>query len=448
MSNVVPITPRRTPELGDGKQAPHDPYAEAAVLTACLLKPDNAPSALAIASPADFHWRGHQVIAECIADLVDRGEPWDETMLAMRLSETGKMAIIGGPAYLTDMAGQVPAIVNPQKYAERVRDLARLRRLAMSMQGLLGEVYEPVPDVAAFLARVDSTIGEVTRAAGKARAVTALSAMKALTKRLGETLDDRISTGFRALDGMTTGLEPEAFYVLGGRPGMGKTAFAIQLAVSAAKGGRRVLFVSLEMSHSELMARAVSGESGVPLQAIRKRQVSPNQWSELTVGASRLAPLPLVIADGPSQTLLDIRAAARQERAALVIVDHIGIVKPPSSSAGSKRSREQEVAEISRGLKALAKELRIPVVAIAQVNREVAKAGARPGLSNLRESGSLEQDADGVWFVHRPAYYDPRSPPEKQREAELIVAKQRNGPTGIVPLTWLDDRARFEARAE
>lgn len=443
MSNVVPIRPPADPS--EGKQPPHDPYAEAAVLTFCLLEPTRAAEALAIVSPQEFYWAGHRAIAECVADLVAIGEPWDMTSVGVRLNETGKMRILGGPGFLVEMANSVPAISTPRKYAERVRDTSRLRRLADVCRRVVAECYEPVDDVRAFLSRVDAAIGEITRAGGRSRAVTAMTAVKGSVARLGEPLTDRVPTGLRDLDDMTTGFEQGAFYVLGARPGMGKTALALQLALGAAKAGRRVLFVSLEMDDKGLMDRVLAAESGTPLQNFRRRQISPTQWSGITHAASRVAGLPLIIADAPGQTLLDIRATARQEHADLVIVDHIGLMKAIAGSAGSKRSREQEVAEFSRGSKAIAKELGIPVLALCQVTREVAKQAKRPGLESLRESGSIEQDADGVWFLHRPGYYDPKASDERKREAELVVAKQRQGPTGIIPLIWQAEYTRFAA---
>jgi replicative DNA helicase len=440
MGDVIPI-PKRAPELGDGKQPPHDPYAEAASLTACMLTPEHAANVLSIARPTDFFWAGHRAIAECIAEIVERGDAPDMTAVGLRLNQTGKAKMLGGVGFLAEMAEQIPAITNPDRFAARVRDLSRLRDVALRLRSALAEAYEPIDDVNAFLARTDASIGEVTRATGTVRATTSMTATKAVIAALGTERHGHISTGFSKLDRMTTGFEPQALYVLGGRPGMGKTAIAIQYAVTAAKAGYRVLFVSLEMSHGELMARALSSESGVPLQNLRERRLSPTMWSRLTQAASQIGPLPLVIADAPGQSVLDVRGTARKERAQLVIVDHLGLLKAPASKS---KTREQEVAEFSRGMKAMAKELNIPVLALAQVNREVAKSGARPSISNLRESGAIEQDADDVWFVHRPGYYKPRATDEEKREGELIVAKQRNGPTGIVQLVWDAEHTRFE----
>lgn len=441
MNNVIPL--RRAPELGDAKQPPHDAYAEAAVLTTCLLAPEKAAEAFAIAPATAYFWAAHRAIAESITDLVELGEPWDMTAVGVRLNETGKMTVLGGPGFLVEMANQIPAITSPRKYAERVRDLARIRELADVTRQLLAECYEPISNVGAFLSRVDSMVGGITRAGGRVRAISAMTSVKSSIRRLGEPLTDRIGTGMSDVDDMTMGFEPGTVTILAARPGMGKTAMALQLAGAATKAGHRTLFVSLEMGDAELMDRMLSAESGVPLQAFRRRNVSPTQWSSLTHTASRVAPLPLVIADAPGQTLLDIRATARQEHAKLVIVDHVGLMKAIAGSVSSRRSREQEVAEFSRGLKAIAKELRIPVLVLCQVTRDVAKAAKRPGLESLRESGSLEQDADNVWFLHRPGYYDPKASDEIKRQAELIIAKQRQGPTGIIPLIWMAEHTRF-----
>lgn len=442
MSNVVPFR-RPAPEPGASREPPHDLFAEVAILVTTMLNPACAAEALAIAPPADFYSGAHRAIAECIADLVDRGQPWDMTSVGIRLNETGKIKLVGGAGALVEMANQVPAITSPRKYAERVRDTARLRRLADAARLVCAECYEPQEDVQAFLQRADSTIGEVTRSAARGRAVGALTGLRAMVAELGEPLGDRITTGLPTLDDWTTGMERECLYVLGARLGMGKTALALQLVAAAAKAGHRVLVISLEMSQKEIWQRIVSAESGVPMQALRKRIISPSQWSSLTHACSRLAGLGIVVADAPGQTLLDVRSMARQERADLVVVDHIGLLKAIPNSQGAKRSREQEVAEFSRGLKAIAKELRIPVLALAQVNRESAKNAAPPTVAQLADSDSVGRDADGVWLLHRPGYYDPHASDERKREAQLIVAKQRQGPTGSIPLAWMAERMQF-----
>jgi replicative DNA helicase len=441
MSNVVPF--RRQAPDPDGQEPPNDLFAELAVITTAMLEPKCAAEALAVSPPTDFYSGSHRAIAECIADLVDRGEPWDMTSVGIRLHETGKIKVVGGAGQLLEMVNQVPAITTPRKYAERVRDTARLRRLAEAARLVCAECYEPQPDIPAFLAKADSIIGEVTRTAGRGRAVGAMTGLRAMVTRLGEPMSDRIHTGLRTLDDWTTGFERGCMYVLGARLGMGKTALAMQLVIAAAKAEKRVLVVSLEMSQAEIWDRLASAESGVPMQAIRKRQISPLQWSHLTHACSRLAGLGIVVADAPAQTLLDVRAMARQERAELVVVDHIGLMKAVANSQAAKRSREQEVAEFSRGLKGIAKELQIPVMVLAQVNRESSKAAAPPRVDQLADSDAVGRDADSVWLLHRPGYYDIHASDDRKREAQLIVAKQRQGPTGPIHLVWRAEHMQF-----
>jgi replicative DNA helicase len=417
-----------------GKQPAHDLVAEASVLASCMIDSESAAALLAIANADDFYLGAHRLIAQAIQDLLAAGSPIDMTSVAVRLRELGTMKSVGGPGFIIELCNNVPAISNPKHYAGIVRELANVRRLAESLHRLLAETYEPIADVGAFMARVDATITEVTKCVSKPDVVGALDAAKQVARVLTEAPVPCVTTGFRSLDRMTMGFEPKCFYVLGARPGMGKTALAMQMATSAAQTGHVVLVVSMEMPADQLMRRMICTRSQVPMQTVRDRQMSQSEWQRFMSSASDLAQLPIHFAARAGQTLLDVKARVREFKPAIVLIDHIGLLK--GSGASAKRNREQEVAEFSRGLKGLALEAEIPVVALCQVGRDVAKGARRPALSDLRESGSIEQDADSVWFVHRPGYYDPRASEQVAREAEIVVAKQRDGETGIVAMNW------------
>lgn len=421
----------------EGKPPAHDPGAEAATLTACMLKPECAAQAMSIAAPDDFYWASHRAIAQAIVDLLEKGDETHATNVSVRLREKGTMGVVGGDGDLVAMMDQVPAVAGQiSKYAGKVRDLAQVRRLAEAMHRLLAECYLPIDDVGAFLSRADTVVGDVTRVARGGSISSALEVTKDVARAISATPTARITTGFSSLDKVANGFEPSALYVLAARTGMGKTALAMQMVVGAAEAGHRVLVVSLEMPRQQLMRRMVCGRAKVAVKAVKDRSMTPNQWSQFALASSEIAQLPIHFSDAPSQTILDIKAACRVHKPELLVVDHIGLMRPSATSSGAKRSREQEVAEFSRGLKALALESKMPVLALCQVNREVAKGARRPVVSDLRESGSIEQDADGIWLIHRPGYYDPKASPEMRREAELVVAKQRDGATGVLPLVW------------
>jgi replicative DNA helicase len=427
----------------DVQTPPHDAMAEAATLSACMLKPEVAASALAIASPEDFFSGASRAVALSVAELVAGGAVPDMTAVGSRLRSTGRLALVGGESGLIDLVNAVPAIGQVERYAATVRDLARVRRLQATLHGLLAESYEPLDDVGGYMARVDHAIGEHTRAVVSGGAVSALEASKDAARALMGSAKPRVMTGFPQLDRVTTGLEGSRLYVVGGRTGMGKSAFAGQLALSAALAGKVVLYASLEMPAGQLMTRLICAESRVPLGVVRDRRLDPGQMSRFTHKAAELARLPLHIDATTSQTVLHIRASMRRVNADVVIVDHLGLVKP--AGYGS-RKRHELIGEITRGLKALAMETDKPVVALCQVSREVAKDGARPGLHHLRESGDIEQDADTVILLHRPGYFDPSR--QGEGEAEVIVAKQRDGETASIPCTFDGQSVSFREASD
>ncbi|MBA2685303.1 MAG: AAA family ATPase [Gemmatimonadaceae bacterium] len=444
MNNVIPL--RATPI--DGKVPAHDEATEAATLSACMNVPTIAAQAMSIAGPDDYYSGLHREIAKAIVAVLEAGQAPSPGAVMIRLRETGRMSIVGGERVIVDLMNDTPAVQSMiHRYAGKVRDLAQLRRLGTTLHGLLAECYGSQPDVPAFLARVDAAVGEVTRRLDGQAVVGVLEATKAVARALDAPKHRLVTTGFPSLDAMTQGFEPSALYILGARTGMGKTAMAMQFVAAAAEAGNRVLVVSMEMPKTQIVRRMICSRSGVALQHVKDRSMSPAAYSRFTLAASDIASMPIFIADKPGQTLLEIKSAVRAHKPDLVVVDHIGLLRPADGSQASKRSREQEVGEFSWGLKALALETTIPVLALCQVGRDVAKGARRPALSDLRESGSIEQNADGVWLIHRPGYYDAKASPEVKREAELLVAKQRDGETGLLALEWESMFAVFREAA-
>lgn len=442
MNNVRELRPAvKSP---DGQIPPHDPMAEAATVTACMLSPDCAAKALSIAAPADFYWPMHREIAQCIADLLEAGSEPNPTNVSMRLRETGRMSIVGGDKELIAMMERVPAVGTIiERYAGKVRDLAQVRSLAFLLHRLVAECYQPIEDVGAFLGGVDTQIGDATRRSQAGAVTTALEAAKKVAKQIESPPIPGIPTGLTSLDRATSGFERGCFYVLAARTSMGKTAMALQMAIASADAGHVVVYASMEMPHVQLMRRLVCSRAGIPVRAVKQRQMTHTQWSAYAQASSYIGGLPIRIADATGQTLLDLKSTVRAQKAGLLIVDHIGLLKAVASSAGAKRSREQEVAEFSRGLKALAMEYDIPVMALCQVGRDAGKGARMPTLTDLRESGAIEQDADGVWLIHRPGYYDSKASEEVKREAVLSVAKTRDGETPLIPLVWEGSRQAF-----
>ncbi len=423
-----------------GQAPPHDLAAEDALVTSAMLRPEFAAEFAASVRPDHFYSGTNRAIADAIVHLVNDGKPIDLVTVASRLRDAGKLALVGDAGGLARLANEVPVVTNPAEYARTVRKLAHLRRLLLTCHTTAAQCYAAQLDPDAILAEAEREIMAITADAGAGDGGT--TSLRDAGLAVHRTLDSErrgVLTGFSRFDEMTAGLQGGELWYLAARPGMGKTAFALEIALRAASQDVGVLFVSLEMSAEALMSRALSSRARVPLQAIRNRRLSDTQRSRLAFTTSEISDLPIRIFDRCA-SLREVYAQARRTAGAmkraklgLVVCDHIGLVLPNTR----KPNREQEVAEISRGLKNLAKTLDVPILALCQVGRDVAKGARRPQLQDMRESGSIEQDADGVIALHRPAYYDLDEPdPEIQREAELLILKQRNGAIGSIPLTW------------
>lgn len=439
---------RRRQRPGDtGRVMPFDLGAEESLLGACLLNRDAIGEAVERVRPQDFYKPAHGHIFEAVVTLWGAGEPVDPVTVADSLRRAGLLDAAGGPAALVGLQAAVPATSNAPRYARIVADQALLRRL-IGVGGEITEIGYSAPlDVREAVDRAESVMFGV---AEREAAGDVFGAREWLERILDHTealyeSERRITgvtTGFADLDEQLSGLQRGALYVLGGRPSMGKTALAIAIAMAAATDGAPALFQSLEMSHLEVAMRILAMAARVDLARLRTGRLGAPDWPKISHAVGLWAERSLFIDDNPRLTTLELRAKARRmlsrEGLGLIVVDYVQLMV----GADRAENRQVEVSKISRDLKVLARELNVPVLALSQLSREVERrADKRPMLADLRESGSLEQDADVVLFVYRDEVYDTTS--ADRGTAEVIVAKHRNGPTGRCRLAFLEHYALF-----
>jgi len=424
--------------------APYDLEAERATIGAILLDPQVADDVAMVINRDDFYDSSNAIIFQAIDDLRSSGRgAVDPITLANALRDGQLLEGCGGVAYLQRLFCEVPTSAHAAYYAAIVREKSLLRALLRAASLTVDDVYKSGEPAAASVAAAEQRIFAIAE-----RGV----ATDETVRNVGQVLDDALAkiesrvsgelvgcpTGYCDVDDLLGGLRPGELTIVGGRPGHGKTAFGMMAAVNAAKAGKRVLYISLEMSSIELAERMLAAEARIDLYRLRRSMIGCDQRAELVESSARLAGLPLFFDDASSRTMLQIGSVARRQarRTGLdaIFVDYVQLIHPDST----REPRQEQVAKISRRCKTLARELGVAVIIMAQVNRESASACKAPRLSELRESGSLEQDADVVLFVFRPADYDPtkRNLDVPGEEAELHVAKHRNGPTGVVKLNW------------
>jgi replicative DNA helicase len=447
------LGPRRSggprPAAAGGRIPPHNLSAEESLLGAMLLSRTAIDLASESVSASDFYKPAHGHIYEAITSLSARGEPVDPVTVADELRRHGLLDAIGGPATLISLQANTPATSSAGRYAKIVEEHALLRAL-IGVAGEIAEIGYGLPDdVPKALDLAETMMFQVA----EHRQTDSMSRLHDLLDQTLDSLEalyergDAITgtpTGYTDFDELTAGLQPNALIVVGARPGMGKTSFAMGMAGHAAlEAGRPVLFFSLEMSRVELSQRLLCSEARVDSTKVRNGRLSDDDWRRISHAIGRLGDAPLWIDDNPNVTVMEIRSKARRLQSqvgplGMVVVDYIQLMTGRSGA----ESRQVEVAEISRGLKILARELQCPVVALAQLNRGLEqRADKRPMLSDLRESGSLEQDADVVVFLYRDEQYNPES--ADRGTAEVLVAKHRAGPTGVVRLAFLDHYTKF-----
>ena len=435
-----PREPERTP--------PHDFLAEQSTLGGMLLSKDAVADVIETLRGADFYIPKHEVIFEAILALYSHGEPTDVVAVTDELIKTGELQRAGGADYLHTLTSIVPTAANAGYYASIVSERALLRRLVEAGTRIVQMGYSGQGDAVDLVNNAQAEIYSVTgvEAAEDYIPLTvavdaAVDEIEAARGRDGQMTG--IPTGFAGLDQLTNGLHPGQMIVVAARPAMGKSTLALDFARAAAlKHNYPTIFFSLEMGRSEIAMRLMSAEAAVPLQNMRKGTLDSRDWTTIASTRGRINDAPLYIDDSPNMTLVEIRAKCRRlkQRVGLkmVVIDYLQLM----TSGKRVESRQQEVSEFSRALKLLAKELGVPVIALSQLNRgPEQRADKKPALSDLRESGSIEQDADMVILLHREAAYERDSP--RAGEADLIVAKHRNGPTDTVTVAFQGHFSRF-----
>jgi replicative DNA helicase len=436
-----------------GRLPPHDLQAEESLLGAMMLSPGAIADAAGRVTATDFYKPAHGHVYDAVHTLYASGQPVDAVTVADELRRAGLLDTIGGPAVLAQILSSTPATTNAGRYARIVEEYALLRRL-IGVAGEIAEIGYSVPeDVTKALDRAESLVYEVNE-----RRVT--DSTQRLAGLLSEQLDrfehlyergnaiTGTPTGFTDVDELLAGLQPSSLVVVGARPAMGKTSLALGMAANAAmQADRPVLFFSLEMSNLELTQRLVCAEARIDSKKARVGNLTTDDWGKLTRAMGRLADAPIWIDDNPNVSVMEIRAKARRlasqvGKLGMIVVDYLQLMTGRSRA----ENRQVEVAELSRGLKILARELDTPVVALSQLSRNLEmRADKRPMLADLRESGSIEQDADVVMFIYREEVYAPS--PDTAGRAEVIVSKHRSGPTGVAHLAYNPQYTRFDNMA-
>jgi replicative DNA helicase len=442
----------QTSELALHKLPPQHIEAEQCVLGAILLENEALLKVHDLLKPEHFYRPPHRKVFEAILALFERNEPIDLLTVTEVLRRRNHIEEIGGSAYLASLMEAVPTAANVLHHARMVRETAILRSLINVATEVIAECYEHTEDVEELLDRAERMIFEIS----EQRVSAAFANLKELLKdsiRYTEQLYERhelitgLPTGFRDFDQLTAGLQPSDLIIIAARPGMGKTSFALNIArnvgVRVQEPRQAAAIFSLEMSKEQLALRMLCAEARIDSSRLRRGYLDKNEWGRLVNAANDLSDTPIFIDDSPGLTALDIRAKARRLQAehglSLIIIDYLQLLR----GRGRVESRQQEISEISRSLKALAKELKVPVVALSQLSRAVEQRGDRiPQLADLRESGAIEQDADLIVFIYRDEVYNKET--KDKGIAKIIVGKQRNGPTGEIELAFLKEYARFE----
>ncbi|MBA8793591.1 replicative DNA helicase [Friedmanniella endophytica] len=433
---------------GFDRLPPQDLDAEQSVLGAMLMSKDAIADVVEVVRGADFYRPAHESVYDAILDLYGRGEPADAITVANELTRRGELTRVGGAPYLADLLGSVSVAANAGYYAEIVREKAILRRLVEASVRIGQMSYAAEGEVSDIVDRAQAEVYAVTdrKTSEDYKSLAELmqptmDEIEAIGSRGGQLAG--VPTGFADLDDLTNGLHPGQMVIVAARPGCGKSTLALDLARSCSiKNGLTSAIFSLEMSQIEITMRLLSAEASIPLNHIRNGTMNDDDWQRMAKKMGEVSEAPLYIDDSPNLTMMEIRAKARRLRQRhdlkLVVIDYIQLM----TSGKKVESRQLEVSEFSRQLKLLAKELGVPVVALSQLNRgPEQRTDKKPMLSDLRESGSLEQDADMVILLHRPDLYDKES--DRAGEADMLVAKHRNGPTKDITVAFQGHYSRF-----
>lgn len=432
------------------KIPPHNIDAEMSLLGAILIDEEVLADVTDKVKAEDFYEKRHQLVFAAMFRLFEQHRPIDLLTLSDELEKKEHLDTVGGSSYLTELTNYVPTAANATAYAELVAQRAVRRRLIKASGEIAELAYQDDSNTQEILERAEAELFSVSDTSLKQDLVSLEQILTESFDRMEELHRDRgklrgIRTGWRDLDNLTAGLQRSDLLIVAARPAMGKTTLVTNLAYNvAAKEHQSVLFFSLEMSKEQLVDRMLSDASGVDAWNIRTGNLSDEDFEKISTAMGEMAEAPIFIDDTPGLTVLEMRTKARRQAhtqpLGLVIVDYLQLMQ--GSSRGGEFNRVQEVSEISRGLKLIARELNVPVIALSQLSRSVESRNPQvPQLADLRESGSIEQDADLVAFIYREAYYNPDT--DRQNITDLIIAKHRNGPTGVVELYFHPERLRF-----
>ncbi|PTM56880.1 replicative DNA helicase [Desmospora activa] len=434
-------------ELFADRMPPHNQEAEQAVLGAVLIEPSVLVTVTERLRPEDFYRQAHQRLLQVMIDLSEQGEPVDLVTITSALQDRKSLDEVGGVPYLTELIGTVPTAANVDYYAQIVEEKAILRRLIRTATEIATSGYSGAEEVAHVIDQAEKKILEISQRRMSKGFVPIKEVLMETFERIESLHYNQgkltgVPSGYSDLDRMTAGFQPSDLIILAARPAMGKTAFSLNVAQNVAvRANKPVAIFNLEMSAPQLVQRMLAAEGNIDAQVFRNGHLGDEDWEKLTMAISTLSEAPIFIDDTPGITVFDIRAKLRRLQAeqdlGLVLIDYLQLIE------GSGRdSRQQEISEISRSLKLLARELHVPVIALSQLSRAVEqRQDKRPMLSDLRESGSIEQDADIVSFLYRDDYYNEES--EKKNIIEVILAKHRNGPVGKVELLFLKNYNKF-----
>jgi replicative DNA helicase len=466
----------------EARVPPHDLDAEAAVLSAVMVDPAALDKVNEFLKPEHFYSEAHRRIFEAAVELSSSGRPVDVVQVGTWLRDRERLAQVGGMAYLTEVLNSAPAVANVVAYGRTIHEKWRVRQLILTCQRVTAQGYAGYGEAQTFIDGAEQAVYDIARTRESTSVQLLRDVMREAFKRI-EKANARgaritgIPTGFDRYDRITSGLHDGELTIVAARPGMGKTSLVLNMACNVAspqqlesahdpnerweEPGHGVVVFSLEMPREQIVNRMLCSEAKVDVSRVRTGMLTPSDWSKLTQAASHLGSLNVWVDDTPSLSILELRSKVRRlqaefdradaasgekkQRIGLVVVDYLQLMRGRENAA----SREQEISEISRGLKQLAKELTLPVIALSQLNRAVETRGEkskRPQLSDLRESGAIEQDADNICFIYRDDYYNKET--AERNVAELIVAKQRNGPTDTVRVRFDAQYTRFDNLAE
>lgn len=432
-----------------GRIPPQSLEAEQSVLGSMLIDKEVVPVVMEILKPEDFYRPDHKEIYDVIIELFDRAQPIDLITVSERLKLHGKLDLVGGLEYLTNIATEVPTTANVKHYSKIVEEKALLRKLIKASSDIVDLGFNASEEVSFILDKAEQNIFDILQKRSSQGFVPIKDVLVDTFNKLEELYNNSgsitgIPTGFADLDFKTSGLHNSDLILIAARPAMGKTAFALNLAQNAAVHSNvPVAVFSLEMSREQLVNRMLCSEAMVDSNRMKTGKLEDNDWQKVAKALGPLSEAPIFIDDTPGVSITEIRAKCRrlklEHNLGLVIIDYLQLMQ---GSRSKSENRQQEISEISRSLKILAKEINVPVITLSQLSRAPeARTDHRPILSDLRESGAIEQDADIVMFLYRDDYYNPET--EKKNIAELILAKHRNGSTGTVELVWLGQYTKF-----